>query len=232
MRSHAIHALLFVLILVAILFSPLTYYLLKDFMVSRAEKALGMDITFEKTHLIFPNKMSVVNLKAMDKDGPAFVAEVADFRLDIPKILKGKIALDCDFKNAVLKSGLKDSFNGVLKPLGVAVQDQYKFNSISGHITIGGGGYAIDGLNAASQHFRFSGNMARFKNKSVDYTIEFGINKEVFAPAEGRHYPLFIDEDNDGWYSVKLSMKGDPRRPSNINFSTGGIELRIQPSER
>jgi len=228
MRSRVIFLLLFVSIITILLFSPLISYLLKDLVISKLENALDMNIVLGETQFRLPTKLSISDIKAIDKYGTAFVAKKADFKLDVPKIFTACIALDCEFQNVELKSKMSKSLNNTLKPLGVLPQDSYDFDSARGTMTVKKGLFAINDLNAEGPYFKFSGDMARTDNTEVDYDIEFNINSEVVAL--NQNYPLLIDEDKDGWYTIKYSVKGDPRKPASFFFSTGGIELKRIPA--
>ncbi|KPK42775.1 MAG: hypothetical protein AMJ78_01280 [Omnitrophica WOR_2 bacterium SM23_29] len=224
MRSRVILLLLFVGIIIVLLFSPLTSYLLKDLIISKLENALDMNIVLGKTQFRFPTKLTISDIKAADEYGTAFVAEKADFKLDVPKIFTACVVLDCEFQNVELKSKPSKSLNSTLKPLGVLPQDIYDFGSVRGTMTVKKGFFAINDLNAEGPYFKLSGDMARTDNKEVDYDIEFNINSEVVVL--NQKYPLLIDEDKDGWYTIKYSVKGDPRNPDNLFLSTGGIKLQ------
>ena len=238
MRSRLIYILLFLFIFIALLFSPLTSYLFKDFIISKLEKALDMNIVLGKTQLKFPSKLIISDIKAVDKSGPAFVAGNADFQLDVSKIIKRRIALNCNFQNVGLKSGLCNSINNILKPLGVPPQDTYIFNDMKGKIVMGNGVFAIDDLNAKGPDFKFTGNFSRTNHKEVNYDIEFNINKRIVSVSEEQKAPFLtdenflIDEDGDGWYTVKLLMKRKPHQPPYIFFSTGGVKLQVKPYEQ
>lgn len=229
MRSRVIYILLSILILSALLFSPLTSYLLKDLIISKLEKILDMNIVIGKIEFKFPSRLAVSDIKAIDKYGPAFIAENADFQLDVIKIVKAKVVLNCNFRGVGFKSGLSNRLNDILKQFAVPVQNIYFFDDMSGIITIGKGVFAVNDLQAKGPDFKFSGNFSRLGKKDVDYEIEFYINTKVVALEENQKNPFLIDEDNDGWYMIRLSLKGDPRRPSNVFFSTEGIKLEVKP---
>lgn len=228
MRSRSIYIILFLAIIIAVLYSPLTPYLIKDYMTSRLEKAIDMSVVFGKTHFDFPARLTVLDVKAMDKNGPALMAERAYFQLNPSKIIKANVVLDCDFKNVNISSGLCNSLNGLLKPLGVPVQDNYKFEDITATITIKRNSLEVHGLNAVGPDFRLLGEFTRFKDKKVDYNMDFKINKRVLGPEEGKKNQFLVDEDQQEWYSIKLAVKGDPRKPSSISFSTGSVKLEVQ----
>lgn len=228
MRNRLIYVILFLAIIIAVLYSPLTSYLLKDFLTSRLEKAIDMSIVFGKTHFEFPARLTVLDVKAIDKNGPALTAERAYFQLDPSKIIKANVVLNCDLQNVSLNSSLSGSLNGLLKPLGVPSQDSYKFENMTAIITMKRNSFEVHGLNAAGPDFKLLGEFSRFKDKKVDYNMEFKINKQVLGADGGNKNQFLVDEDPQGWYSVKLSVKGDPRKPSSVSFSTGGIKLEIQ----
>ncbi len=230
MRNRLIYLFLFIAIIVIIVYSPLTPYLLKDFMTSRLEKALDMDIVFGKASLRFPAQLIVSDVKAVDKNGPALMAERAIFRLAPSKLLKARIALDCELQKVRLTSALSGSFNDLLKPLGIPPQDCYIFDSVRGEIILKGGSLSVKNLNAAGPDFKLKGNFTRFKDKKVDYDMEFAINKRVVRTDDGKKSFSLLGESEGDWYPVKLSLKGDLRKPASIFFSTGGIKLQVQPT--
>ncbi len=223
-----IYVVLFIAIIIAVLYSPLTPYLLKDFVISRIEKTLDMTVVFGKTRFEFPAQLIVSDVKAMDKSGLAFTAEGAHIRLDASKVIKANAVLDCELKNVGISSGLSNSLNGILKPLGVPVQDTYRFDDISAVITMKKGSFEVHGLNAAGPDFKLLGEFTRFKDKKVDYNMVFKINKQVLGSGDGKESRFLADEDAQGWYSVRLSVKGDPHKPSSVFFSTGGVKLEVQ----
>lgn len=227
MRKRIIYVLLFVFILIALLFAPLTNYLFKDFVISRLEKAFDINIILGKIHLKSPSKLAISNIEAVDKDGLAFIAKSADFKLDTSKLFKAKIALNCSLRNVELKGGLRNFLNELLKPLAVAPQDAYKFDDINGIMIMGRKRFEIHGLKAQGPDFKLSGDIVRANNKENDYDIEFNINKRVLNLSEDQKIKFLIDEDGDGWYPIRLSMKEDPKKPTSIFFSSGGIELRF-----
>lgn len=235
MRSRLIYVVLFIAIIIAILYSPLTSYLLKDFITSRMEKALDMTMVFGKTRFEFPAQLMVSDVKAMDKSGLALTAQRAYFQLDTSKIIKVNAVLNCELKNVGISSGLCNSLNGLLKPLGVPAQDIYRFDNISAIIMMKKGSFEVHGLNAVGPDFKILGEFTRFKDKKVDYNMEFKINKQVLGAQEGKKNQLLADEDTQGWHSVKLSVKGDLHKPSSISFSTGAVKLEVKsapaPSE-
>ncbi|MDD5073311.1 MAG: hypothetical protein PHX64_03035 [Candidatus Omnitrophica bacterium] len=230
------HRLLYLIILVAILFvvfySPLTSYLLKDFITFKLEKALDMNVVFGSVRVKMPAQLTVSDIKAMDKDGLAFTAERAYLRLDPAKFFKAKFVLSCDFQNVVLKSGPKDSLNKLLKPFGVPSQNNYAFDGITGVITTSKGFISITDLKGAGKDFKFSGNFTRFQDKKIDYELDFGINNRLVAAVQERERSLLGEEEKDGWYSIKLSLKGDPHKPSSISFSSGGIKFEVKPVDK
>ncbi|MDD4879608.1 MAG: hypothetical protein PHR22_04045 [Candidatus Omnitrophica bacterium] len=219
------HRLLYLIILVAILFvifySPLTSYLLKDFITFKLEKALDMDVVFGAVRVKMPAQLTVSDIKAMDEDGLAFTSERAYLRLDLLKFLKAQFVLSCDFQNVVMKSGLKDSLNKLLKPFGVPAQNNYSFDGITGVITTSKGFISITGLKGTGKDFKFSGNFTRFQDKKIDYELGFDINSGLVAADQEPAKTFFRTGPKDGWYSIKLSFKkGNP-----VFFSTGGIVL-------
>ncbi|MFA5338782.1 MAG: hypothetical protein WC317_01375 [Candidatus Omnitrophota bacterium] len=223
------HRLLYLIILVAILFvvfySPLTSYLLKDFITFKLEKALEMNVVFGSVRVKMPAQLTVSDIKAMDKDGLAFTAERAYLRLDPAKFFKAQFVLSCDFQNVVLKSALKDSLNKLLKPFGVSAQNNYKFDGITGVITVSKKSISITDLKGTGQDFRFSGNFARFQDNKVDYDLDFDINSRFVAADQEPAKTFFLTGAKDGWYSIKLSFKkGNP-----VFFSTGGVILETHP---
>lgn len=230
--DKVIYILLFIFILIALLFSPLTSYLLKDLIISKLEKSLDMNIVLGRTELKFPSRLTVYNVKAVGKYGPTFVAENADLQLNISQLLRAKVVLNCNFQKVRLESELRDRLNSILTPFGVQAQEIYTFNDMKGVITIMRGVFAIGDLKAQGTDFKLSGNFLRTKNKETNYDIEFGINKQVVNITEKQGVPILIDEDGDGWYTIKLSIKGNPRNPSSIFFSTGGIKLQVKPDEQ
>ncbi len=232
MRSRVVYLLLFVFILIALLSSPLTSYLFKDFIISRLEKSLDMNIVIGKTQLKFPLRLAISNIKAVDKYGPAFVAKSAELKFDASKVIRAKIVLKCNFQNVEVKGKASNTLNDILKPLAVPPQDIYSFDDINGIITIMKGVFAFDDLKARGPDFKLSGNYLRTNNKEVNYDIEFNINKRVVNVTENQKIPFLIDEDGDGWYTIVFSMKGSPNKPSNIFFSTGGIKLQAKPLEQ
>lgn len=230
--DKVIYILLFVFMVIALLFSPLTSYLLKDLIISRLEKSLDMNIVLGKTELKFPSRLTIYNVKAVGKYGLAFAAEDADFQLNISQLLKAKVVLNCNFQKVGLESELRDRLNSILTPFGVQPQDLYLFDDVKGAITITRGVFVIDDLKAQGSDFKLYGNFSRTKSKEVNYDIEFNINKRVVNITEKQAVPLLIDEDGDGWYTIQLSIKGDPRNPSSLFFSTGGIKLQAKPDEQ
>lgn len=228
MKNRLIYLILFLAIIIAVLYSPLTSYLLKDFMTSRLEKALDMSVVFGRTQFEFPSRLTVLDVKAIDKNGPALTAEHAYFQLDPSKIIKANLVLRCDFQNVSIGSGLCSSLNGLLKPLGVPLQDTYRFENITAIITVKKGTFEVHGLNAVGPDFKLLGEFTRFKDKKVDYNIEFKINKQVLGAEGGKKNQFLADEDSQGWYSVKLLVKGDPHKPSSISFSAGSVKLEVQ----
>jgi len=171
MRSRLIYVVLFIAVTIAVLYSPLTSYLLKDFMIYRMEKALDMTISFGKTRFEFPAQFTASDVKAMDKSGLALTAERVHFRLEASKIMKANVILNCELKNVGISSGLSDSLNGLLKPLGVPEQDIYRFDDISAIIMMKKGSFEVHGLNAAGPDFKMTGEFARFRDKKVDYNM-------------------------------------------------------------
>lgn len=235
MRSHSIYIVLFIAIVIAVLYSPLTPYLLKDFVASRMEKTLDLDIVFGKARFQFPAKLIVSDLKALDKNGTALTAQEAYFQLDASKIVKANAVLNCELRDVGIGSSLSNSINGLLRPLGVPAQDVYRFDDVDAIITMRKGSFEVHNMDASGADFKISGEFTRFKDKKVDYDIELKINKQVLGAQEGEKSKLLSDEDAQGWYSVKLSVKGDPRKPSGIFFSTGSVKLEVKsappPSE-
>lgn len=228
MRNRLIYILLFAAIIITVFYSPLTSYLLKDFMISRLEKSFGMTIAFGKTRFEFPAQLTVSDVKALDKNSIALTAEQARFRLDPSKIIKANAVVNCELKSVGIGSTLSDSLNGLLKPLGVPGQDVYRFDDISAVITMEKGSFEVHGLNAVGSNFKLLGEFSRFKDKRVDYDMEFKINKQILEAGVGKENRLLGDEDAQGWYSVKFSVKGDLRRPSSVSFSTGGVKLEVK----
>ena len=223
------HRLLYLIILIAILFvifySPLTSYLLKDFITFKLEKALDMDIVFGAVRVKMPAQLTVSDIKAMDKNGLAFTSERAYLRLDPAKFFKARFVLNCDFQNVVLKSGLKDSLNKLLKPFGVPAQNNYGFDGITGVITVSKGFMSITDLKGTGKDFRFSGNLTRFQDKKTDYELDFGINSRLVSADQEPAKTFFQTGPKDGWYSIKLSFKkGAP-----VFFSSGGVVFETKP---
>lgn len=227
MRNRLVYVFLFIAFIIIITYSPLTPYLLKDFMTSRLEKALDMDIVFGKASLRFPARLIISDAKAIDKNGPALTAERAIFRIIPSKLLKARIVLNCDLHGVELKSTLSNSFNNLLKPLGVPPQDCYVFDSIRGEIILKGGSFSVKGLNATGPDFKLAGNFTRFKDKKVDYDVEFAINKRVTKREDDNEVFSLLGECKGEWYHVKLSLKGDLMKPSSLFFSTDGIKLQV-----
>ena len=232
MRHRILYLVILMAILLVIFYSPLTSYLLKDFITFKLEKALEMDIVFGTVRVKMPAQLTVSDIKAMDKNGLAFTSERAYLRLDPAKFLSAKFVLNCDFQNVVLKSGLKDSLNKLLKPFGVPAQNNYGFDGITGVITTSKGFISITDLKGAGKDFKFSGNFTRFQDNKVDYELDFGINSRIIAADRESAKMLLGGEPKDGWYSIKLSFKGDPHRPSSISFSSGGIKLEVKPATK
>ena len=229
MRNRIFYTFLVIAALFVVVYSPLTSYLLKDFITYKLEKALDMDIVFGKVNAKPPAQLRVTDIKAMDKSGLALASERAYLRLDPGKLLRAQFVLHCDFQNITVKSGLGESLNKVLGPFGVPPQASFKFDQVKGTITAKGGELFITELNGTGRDFRFSGNFAKMKERKVDYELEFYINKKVVEESSGAQNGLLTDDDGDGWYTIKLSLKGDPRKPSSVYFSTGGIKLEIKP---
>jgi len=230
MRHRLLYLIIFIAIIFVILYSPLTSYLLKDFITFKLEKALEMDIVFGGVRVKPPAQLTVSDIKAMDKNGLALTSERAYLRLDPAKLFKARFVLNCDFQNVVLKSGLRDSLNNLLKPFGISAQNLYKFDGITGVITVSKDSFSITDLKGSGQDFKFSGNFTRFRDKKIDYELDFGVNKRLVAADQEPAKSLLIGESKDGWYSIKLSLKGDPRKPSSISFSSGGIKLEVKPA--
>ena len=230
MRHLLVYIIIFIAIIFIILYSPLTSYLLKDFITYKLEKALDMNIVFGTVRAKPPAQLTVSDIKAMDKNGLAFTSERAYLRLDPSKLLRAQFVLNCDFQNVTIKSGLGDSMNGLLKPFGVSAQNSYKFDGITGTMTISKGLVSITGLKGSGQDFKFAGNFSRFSDKKIDYELDFGINKRIVAAEQEPAKTLLGGEAKDGWYSIKLSFKGDPHNPSSISFSSGGIKLEVKPA--
>lgn len=228
MRIRPVNVVLFLAIIIAVFYSPLTSYLLKDFIISRIEKAIDMRVVFEKTEFEFPARLAVSKLKAIDKNGAALTARRAHIRLDPSKIIKANLTATCDLQDVSLGSSLGNSLNGLLRPLGAPAQNSYKFDNITAAITIKKNSLEVHGLNATGPDFRLMGEFTRFKDKKVDYNMEVRINKQVLGAEDFKKNRLLTNEDPQGWYIVKLSVKGDPRKPSSVSFSTGGIRLEIQ----
>lgn len=229
MRHRLLYLIIFIAIIFVILYSPLTSYLLKDFVTFKLEKALDMDIVFGKVRVKPPAQLTVSDIKAMDKNGLALASERAYLRLDPAKLFKAQFVLNCDFQNVVLKSGLRDSLNNLLRPFGISTQNLYKFDGIIGVITVSKDSFSIRDLKGSGQDFKFSGNFTRFRDKRIDYELDFGINKRLVAADQEPAKTLLAGEAKDGWYSIKLSLKGDPLKPSSISFSSGGIVLEVKP---
>ncbi len=232
MRHRILYLVILMAILLVIFYSPLTSYLLKDFITFKLEKALDMDIVFGTVRVKMPAQLTVSDIKAMDKNGLALTSERAYLRLDPAKLFKARFVLNCDFQNVVLKSGLKDSFNKLLKPFGVPAQNNYDLDSITGVITVSKGLMSITDLKGAGKDFRFTGNFTKFGDKKIDYELDFGINSRLIAADQEQAKALLGGEAKDGWYSIKLSLKGDPHRPSSISFSSGGIKLEVKPVDK
>ena len=107
-------------------------------------------------------------------------------------------------------------------------QDIYRFDNITAIITMKKGSFEVHGLNAIGPDFKILGEFTRFKDKRVDYNIELKVNKQVLGAPEGKKNQFLMDEDTQGWYLVKFSVKGDPHKPSSISFSTGGVKLEVK----
>lgn len=214
---------LFIAIITTLLYSPLTSYLLKDVMTSRLEKVLDMTIVFGKTRFDFPARLTVLDVKATDKNGAALTAEWAHLQLDISKIIKANAVLSCELKNASIGSGPCNSLNSLLKPLNVPAQDIYRFENVTAMITIKKGSFEVHGLNAAGEDFRLFGEFTRFKDKKVDYNMDFRINKRVLDMEEGKESRILLNEYPPGWYSIKLSVKRGPGKSVDTFFSIGNI---------
>jgi hypothetical protein len=228
MRSRLIYVVLFIAIVIGVIYSPLIPYLLKDFIIFRAEKTLDLTIVFGKARFEFPAKLTVSDLKALDKNGTAFTAKRAYFQLDASKIIKANAVLNCELRNVGIGSGLSHSLNSFLKQLGAPARDIYSFDEIDAIVTMKSGSFEVHNLNAAGADFKISGEFTRFKDKKVDYDMEIKINKQVLGTQEGQRSQLLLDEDAQGWYSVKLSAKGDLRKPSSVFFSAGGVKLEVK----
>ena len=232
MRNRIIYIVLAIAALAVIVYSPLTSYLLKDFITYKLEKALEMDIVFGSVKAKPPAQLRVTDIKAMDKTGLALTSERAYLRLEPGKLFKAQFVLNCDFQNIAVKSGLGASLNKVLKPFGVPAQPSFKFDRITCKIRAEDGELFITDLDGSGQDFRFSGNLARLKESKVDYELEFYINRKVVDESAEAQKGLLTDDDGDGWYTIKLSLKGDPKKPSSVYFSTGGLKLEIKPGEQ
>ena len=232
MRHRILYLVILMAILLVIFYSPLTSYLLKDFITFKLEKALDMDIVFGTVRVKMPAQLTVSDIKAMDKNGLTFTSERAYLRLDPAKFFKAQFVLNCDFQNVVLKSDLKDSLNKLLKPFGVSAQNNYEFDGITGVITTSKGFISITDLKGTGKDFRFSGNFTRFQDRKIDYALDFGINSRLVAADQEQAKTLLGGEAKDGWYSIKLSLKGDPHKPSSISFSSGGIKLEVKPVDK
>lgn len=231
MRNRFIYIALVIAALVVIVFSPLTSYLLKDFITYKLEKAFEMDIVFGSVRAKLPAQLRVADIKAMDKTGLALTSERAYLRLEPGKLLGGQFVLNCDFQNIAIKSELGASLNKILKSFGVPPQPSFKFDRITCKIRAKGGELFINDLDGSGQDFRFSGNLARLKESKVDYDLEFYINKKIVDESAEAQKGLLTDDDGDGWYTIKLSLKGDPKKPSSVYFSTGGLKVEIKPGE-
>lgn len=229
MRSRVIFFLIFTSLLMVFLFSPLAPILLKDLAISKLEKALDMKIAVGRVEFRFPAKLAISHIEARDKYGPAFIAENGNFQLETAQILKARLVLNCNFRNIRLRSSISNFLNDALKQFAVPSRESYLFDDMKGRLTLGKGILSIDDLKAKGADFKFSADLLYLNKKDMDYAAEFEINKSVVISDGNQKNPFLIDEDKDGWYTIKLSMKGDPRRPSNIFFSTGGIELQVKP---
>ena len=219
MRRRIIHVILFLAILAAVLYSPLTSYLLKDFLTFKLEKALGMDIVLGKARLKFPVRVTISDLKVIDKKSIAISAETAYFQLDMSRLLQAKVVLKCDIRNVSIKSGFCNSLNGLLKPLGVPPQDNYLFEDINGTITTKKSFFSVDDLKGYGQNFRFSGYFKRYEGNKVDCDIEFDISKQVLKADEDKSGMFVAGEAKNGWYSTRLSLKKGP----------DGFKLEVRP---
>ncbi len=232
MRRRVIYIVLLLAILAVILYSPLTSYLVKDFLTYKLEKALDMDIVLGKTRVKFPVRIAITDIRAIDRKGAALVAESALFHLDASKLFQAKVVLKCDLRNVSIKSGFCNSLNELLRPLGVPPQDNYIFESVNGVITLKKDFFKVEDLKAAGVNFKFSGYFTRFNDRKLDYDIEFDINKEILKAEDDKAGMFLMGEDKDGWYSTRFSLKGDPHRPSSVTFSTGGVKFEVRPSAK
>ena len=229
MRHRLLYAIIFIAIGFVVLYSPMTSYLVRDLVTYKLEKALDMDIVFGRVRIKPPAQLTVSDIKAMDKAGMAMVSERAYLRLDPRKVFAGRFVLSCDFQNVMLKSKICDTLNGLLRPFDVPVQNGFRFDGIKGIINIGKGDLAISDIDGSGPDFKFSGSFKRYRDKKIEYELDFRINPKIVESAEGQAVSLLTDRDKDGWYSIKLSLKGDPRNPSSISFSTGGVKLEVKP---
>jgi hypothetical protein len=231
MKGRVFYILLIVAALVVVAYSPLTSYLLKDYITYKLEKALDMDIVFGKVSIKPPAQLRVSEIKVMDKSGLALSSERAYLQFDLASLFKAKLMLHCDFQNVAIKSGLGRSIDKLLGPFGIPAQPSYKFDGITGIVTVQRGSLRISGLEGLGRDFRFKGDFAMENTGDVDYNLEFDINKMVVGDGDAAQKLLVTDEDGDGWYNIKLSLKGDPHNPSSVYFSTGGIKLEVKPND-
>ncbi|MFH0771572.1 MAG: hypothetical protein V1933_03020 [Candidatus Omnitrophota bacterium] len=230
MRIHAMYVFILLAILVVTLYSPVTSYLLKDLVISKLEKNIGMNIVFDKARFEFPARLIISEAKAVDKKGLAFISRYAAFQLDMAKIFLAEIKLNCSFQDVSVKSELGNMLNSALGSLGVPFRDSYNFDSVTGAIILRKGFFSVRDLRADGPEFKFFGRLNMFNGKKVDYDIECRINKSVIDSKSAKDNLLLGDESEDGWYLVRLALKGDPRRPSNVSFSAGGIKLELRPA--
>ncbi len=229
MKVRVFYILLIAAALVVVVYSPLTSYLLKDYITYKLEKTLDMDIVFGKVSMKPPAQLRVSEIKVMDKSGLALSSERAYLQFDLASLLKAKLTLHCDFQNVAIKSGLGRSIDKLLGPFGIPAQPSYKFDGITGTVTVQRGSLRISGLEGIGRDFRFKGDFAMENAGDVDYNLEFDINKTVIGDGDAAQKILVTDEDGDGWYNIRLSLKGDPHNPSSVYFSTGGIRLEVKP---
>ncbi len=228
-KGRVFYILLIMVALAVVAYSPLTSYLLKDYITYRLEKSLDMDIVFGKVSMKPPAQLRVSEIKVMDKSGIALSSERAYLQFELASLLKAKLALHCDFQNVSIKSGLGRSIDKLLGSFGIPAQPSYKFDGITGTVTVQKGSLRISGLEGLGQDFKFKGDFAMEGTGDVDYNLEFDINKKVVGDGDAVQKMLVTDDDGDGWYDIKLSLKGDPHNPSSVYFSTGGIKLEVRP---
>lgn len=236
MRKRLIYAGFLTTLIIIISCLPLVSYLFKDLVTSKLEEILGMEVIQGRTLFMFPDKMVISGLQIIDKNGTAVKTEEGDFKFELSKIvIRRAIVFKYGFKAVTIDSDIRDSLNDILAPLGIPHQGDYKFDSISGMAVIRRDFFEVKNLKAEGQDFKFDGEFSWFKGK-VAYKINLKINKAVLQQGCGEKQDLlagsqmFLTEGADGWYSAELCVKGEPRNPSEISFSGGGIRLEVHPN--